>query len=394
MQERGEPTEAMRFLVLGAGLQGSACAFDLLRTPGVERVVLADREVLPLPRYLEAYAADPRLERIVLDARNEGAVREAMAGVDVCLNALPYHFNLAMTRLAVDAGVHYADLGGNTRTVFQQLELDDAARRRGIAVIPDCGLAPGLVNILAAAAIERLDSTERVRIYVGGLPEEPRPPLDYHIVYSLEGMLDYYTTPSWILRGGELRQVDALTGVEEVVFPPPIGVLEAFHTGGGLSTLPWKYEGRIPTMEYRTLRYPGHAMIVRAMRDLGLFESTPVRVGDREVVPRDVFIACATPRLRAGPEDTDFVAARVEVEGRAGGERASIVFELVDRFDPETGISAMARTTGFSLSITGQLQATGAIGRSGAFTPDGVVPVDRYLDELARRGIRVRAQGF
>jgi len=383
----------MQILVLGAGLQGSACAYDLLQNPAVRRVVLADREATALPPYLARYADDPRLVRTTLDARDEIAIREAMSGVDACLNALPYHFNLVMARLAVESGIHYADLGGNTAMVFQQLELDGAARARGICVIPDCGLAPGLVNVLAVAGIQELDATERVRIYVGGLPQEPRPPLDYHIVYSIEGMLDYYTTPSWVLRNGRLRQVDALTAVEPVTFPLPIGMLEAFHTGGGLSVLPWTYEGEIPTMEYKTLRYPGHAAIVRAMRDLGLFQDVPVRVGDKEVVPRDVFIACAEPRLKARPDELDFVAARVEVEGRRADERASIVFELVDRFDKETGISAMARTTGFSLSITGQFMASGKIERVGASTPDRCVPADAYVDELAKREIRVRRHG-
>ncbi|HWV58324.1 MAG TPA: saccharopine dehydrogenase C-terminal domain-containing protein [Longimicrobiales bacterium] len=380
----------MQFLVLGAGLQGSACAYDLLGQPDVERVVLADRVTAALPPYLQPYAEDPRLVRIELDARDDASVREAMGGVDACLNALPYLFNLRMARLAVGAGVHYADLGGNTAMVFEQLELDEAARASGICVIPDCGLAPGLVNVLAAAAIREMDSTERVRIYVGGLPEEPRPPLDYHIVYSIEGMLDYYTTPSWVLRGGRLRQVDALTGVEPVTFPLPIGVLEAFHTGGGLSVLPWTYEGRIPTMEYKTLRYPGHAAIVRAIRDLGLFDIEPVRVGGQEIIPRQVFIACAEPHLKARPDERDFVAARVEVEGRRDDERASIIFELIDHFDTDTGISAMARTTGFSLSITGMFMVSGRIDTVGAMTPDRCVPADDYVAELGKRGVVVR----
>src|SRR5690606_20102849 len=147
---------------------------------------------------------------------NEEAVRAAMSRADVCLNALPYYFNLEMATLAVRAGTNYADLGGNTGIVFQQIQLNEGAKARGVSVIPDCGLAPGMVNILAAAGIRAMDRADRVRIAVGGLPQHPEPPLNYQIVYSLEGVLDYYTTVSWILRDGELRQVDALSEVEPV----------------------------------------------------------------------------------------------------------------------------------------------------------------------------------
>ena len=129
-----------------------------------------------------------------------------------------------------------------------------------------------MVNILAAEGIRRLDQTEQVKVYVGGLPQRPEPPLNYQIVYSLEGALDYYTTPSWVLRGGKPIQVDALSELEAVDFPQPVGTLEAFHTGGGISTLPFAYEGKVDVMEYKTLRYPGHVAIMRPIRELGLLD--------------------------------------------------------------------------------------------------------------------------
>ena len=138
----------------------------------------------------------------------------------------------------------------------------------------------------------------RLQIHVGGLPQNPMPPLKYQIVYSLHGVLDYYTTPSWVVRDGEPRQVDALSEIEPVDFPDPVGELEAFHTAGGLSTMPWTYQRKIRCMEYKTLRYPGHAEIMRAIRSLGLLDLTPIGVRGQSVVPRDVFIACAEPRLR------------------------------------------------------------------------------------------------
>jgi lysine 6-dehydrogenase len=376
-------------LVLGAGLQGSACAYDLLQNPDVEQVVLADVNIEALPAFLAPYDDGERLRVLRVDARSEQAVRHAFEGVDACMNALPYYFNLEIATIAVQQGVHYADLGGNTAIVFQQLQLDEKAKRRGVSAIPDCGLAPGMVNILAAAGIATLDEPDSVRIYVGGLPQEPRPPLEYQIVYSLHGVLDYYTTASWVLREGEPRQVEALSDIESVEFPLPVGTLEAFHTAGGLSTMAWSYQGKLRSMEYKTLRYPGHAEKMRTIRDLGLLDLEPVQVRGHSVVPREVFIACAEPRLKQS-RPRDLVALRVEADGTCAGHRHRVIFDLLDYFDERTGLSAMERTTGFSLSITGQLQVQHRVRGAGVMTPDLAVPPDVYIEELQARNIRIR----
>jgi lysine 6-dehydrogenase len=293
-----------------------------------------------------------------------------------------------MARAAVECGCHFSDLGGNTEIVLEQKKLHQEALAKGISVIPDCGLAPGMVNILAAEGIGRLDQAEKVKIFVGGLPQSPEPPLNYQIVYSLEGALDYYTTPSWILRGGRPVQVDALSEVESVDFPKPVGTLEAFHTGGGISTLPFAYQGKIDVMEYKTLRYPGHAAVVRPMRELGLLAKEPIEVKGKKVVPRDVFIAAVSPRLHK-PESRDLVALQVEVSGKKKGKRARVAFRLIDYFDAKHGISAMMRTTGYSLSITGQMQVDGRVKAKGVHTPDEAIPFKDYVAELAKRGVKI-----
>ncbi|OLD96980.1 MAG: hypothetical protein AUG79_01385 [Gemmatimonadetes bacterium 13_1_20CM_4_69_16] len=375
----------MRMLVLGAGLQGSACAYDLLQQPGVEQVTVADLKPDRVSRLLKS-PGGKRLALSKLDLQDGAALRAALRGQDAVLNAAPYYFNLDVTRAAVELGVHCADLGGNTEIVFQQRELDAEAQRRGVSVIPDCGLAPGMVNILAAEGIRRVGEADAVKIYVGGLPQHPEPPLNYQIVYSLEGALDYYTTPSWVLRDGKPTRLDALSELEEVAFPPPVGVLEAFHTGGGISILPWVYAGKVRTMEYKTLRYPGHVAIMRPIRDLGLLDLTPVKVKGQEVVPRDAFIATVSPKLTQS-EGRDFVALRVDVRGR-NGERAA--WQLLDYYDEAHGISAMMRTTGYSLAITGLMQVDGRISAKGVRTPDEAVPFEEYVKELARRGVEIR----
>jgi lysine 6-dehydrogenase len=376
----------MRFLVIGAGKQGSACALDLLLQPEVERVVLADRQFDHLPEFLAPWRGTPRLELLSLDLGDHPAAKRAMEGVDAVLSAAPYYHNFDLAQLAVQAGVHFADLGGNTEIVFQQKKLTGAAAAKEVSVIPDCGLAPGMVNILAGEGIARLDRTESVRIYVGGLPQHPEPPLNYMVVYSLEGALDYYTSPGWILRGGKAVQVEALSELEAVAFPPPLGTLEAFHTGGGISTMPFHYEGRIPVMEYKTLRYPGHVAIMKPIRELGLLGTEPVDVEGQRVVPRKVFIAAVSPLLTK-PQGEDIVALRVDVRGVKDGRPAGWRWQLVDRYDRERQVSAMMRTTGYSLSVTGLMQVDGRIAMKGVYVPDECVPCAPYVAELATRGI-------
>ena len=378
----------MRMLVLGAGLQGSACAYDLLQQPDVTEVRLADLHPDHLPDFIAPYSGK-RLIPTPLDVRDREALRALVRESDAVMCALPYYFNLEVATHAADLGVHYSDLGGNTEIVFQQRELEPRARERGITIIPDCGLAPGMVNILAEYGITSMDSVDKVRIYVGGLPQNPEPPLNYQIVYSLEGVLDYYTTLSWVLRDGKRAQVKALSERESQHFPKPVGELEAFHTAGGLSTMAFRYEGRIPSMEYKTLRYPGHAHIMEAIRELGLLELEAVDVKGVKMVPRDLFAAAAGPRLTK-KDGRDLVALRVTVEGTKGGKPAKRAWELLDYYDAEHGISAMMRTTGYSLAITGLMQARGQIGKAGVFTPDECMPAEQYIEELGKRGVKIR----
>jgi lysine 6-dehydrogenase len=379
----------MKMLVLGAGLQGSACAYDLLQNDEVTEVRLADLHTSHLPDFLGPYSGK-RLIPTPIDVRDHEAVGALMREADAVMSAIPYYFNFELAKQAVAAGVHFCDLGGNTEIVFEQKTLNDEAVAKGITVIPDCGLAPGMVNILSDYGIRQLDSVEEVKIFVGGLPQNPEPPLNYQIVYSLEGVLDYYTTLSWILRDGLRTQVKALSEREPVRFPEPVGELEAFHTAGGLSTMAFRYEGKIPSMEYKTLRYPGHAAIMEAIRDLGFLDQEPIEVKGGRVAPRDVAIATMSPRLTKHG-GRDLVALRVTVRGMKNGHARTVGWELVDLYDEQHGISAMMRTTGYSLSITGQMQARGEIELKGVHTPDECMPAERYISELGKRGIHIRS---
>jgi len=376
----------MKFLVLGGGAQGSACALELARRADVANVIVADLDVSGPAPFLQPHLGG-KVEMRSVDATDHEQVAAAMRGVDAVACALPYYFNVDMTRLAIEAGAHFCDLGGNTELVDEQKEMTEAAAAAGVSVVPDCGLAPGMVNILAQGGMDALDEVDSVRIFVGGLPQHPKPPLNYQIVYSMEGVLDYYTTPVLVLENGEVVEKEALTGLEEVEFPEPVGKLEAFLTAGGISRMPYRYEGAVPSMTYKTLRYPGHAALMKAIRDLGLLDLEPIEVGDVTVSPRDVFIAAVSPKL-ANPEGDDLVAMRVVVKGSRDGAPKTITYEMIDYYDAETGVTAMMRTTGYSLAATARLQASGAI-EPGVRTPSECIPADAYVQALADCGIRI-----
>ncbi len=373
----------MKFLVLGAGAQGSACAFELLQRPEVDRVVLADLDVNE-PRPFLKHFLGGALELLTLDATDEVAVRRALESVDGVASALPYYFNLDMTRLAIESKANFCDLGGNTEIVDQQRKMTVEAQERDVSVVPDCGLAPGMVNILAQGGIDALDETESVKIYVGGLPQVPEPPLNYQLVYSLEGVLDYYTTPVLVLEGGEVIDKEPLTGVETVTFEA-LGELEAFLTAGGISRMPYRYRGLIPSMSYKTLRYPGHCELMKSMRNLGLMDLDPVEIGGASVVPRDLLIKVLDTKLRK-PSGKDLVVMRVVIDGAIDGASRTVTYEMVDYYDQDQEITAMMRTTGYSLGATAYMQAAGLIPK-GVHTPSECVPAEMYIQQLANRGI-------
>jgi lysine 6-dehydrogenase len=378
----------MRFLVLGGGAQGSAAAYDLLRAPDVESVLVVDQMRETGAAYLRPLR-DDRLRFATVDASDFERVRWVMRDRDVVLCALPYPFNFEMARLSIEAGAHFSDLGGNAAVVERQRLLGPEAIGAGVTVIPDCGLAPGIVNIVAEGGIQSLDETDSVRMWVGGLPQRPVPPLNYRLVYSIEGLLDYYTTPGVVLRDGEVERVEALSGLERMSFAGPVGELEAFITAGGTSALPERYRGRIRCLEYRTLRFPGHAAIMKALRDLGFFGTEPIMVGGKEVPPRQLFIRLAGERLREGDE-RDLVVLRVEVRGRRGGAPIARRWDLFDTFDEGLAMTAMSRCTGFALAIVGLMQGRGEIETPGVRTAHEAVPSGPFIRALAERGIRLK----
>jgi lysine 6-dehydrogenase len=253
-----------------------------------------------------------------------------------------------------------------------------------------------MVSILAADGFSRLDRTESIHIRVGGLPRNPKPPLNYALVFSANGLINEYVEPCLVLRNGKLAWREPLADVEDLTFPRPFGKLEAFNTSGGSSTLPYTFRGKVQTLDYKTIRYPGHCTKFRLLFDLGLTTMKPVEVDGKRVVPRHLLIQ----RLEAVLpwEKDDMVLLRVEVEGKGKRDkgtkgqsgRVTVRYELVDYADRRSGLTAMERTTGFSAAIVALMLGQGQVACAGAFTGEDCVPAPAYIRELRRRGLRLR----
>jgi lysine 6-dehydrogenase len=378
------------YAVLGAGRQGTAAAYDMLRWGDAHRVILADLDVEVARRAAQrvnTLLSTSSAEPAQVDVTDPEAVERALEGVDAFISAVPYYYNLDITRVAIRAGAHMCDLGGHTGIARQQHALDAEARAAGISVVPNCGVVPGMGTSLMVYAMELLDEASEVYMWDGGLPQNPRPPFDYLLTFHIAGLTNEYAEPPFFIRDGKIVEVEPISEPETVEFPEPIGTLEAFVTAGGLDTMPWTFEGRLRTLQNKTLRYPGNYAQLRAFYDLGLWDLTPIRVGDIEVVPRDVFHALFEPKVTF-PGDKDMVVLRVKAVGKKDGHDAEAVLELIDYFDEETGFTSMERTTGWGAAIVAEMMARGQTPR-GAGGVETFVPARPFVEELRRRGMNV-----
>lgn len=379
----------MRCAVLGAGLMGKAAVYDLVRSPGVDRVLVADADERRARAVVRAVGGR-RAVAAQIDVRNATAVTRLLRGWDVTVSAVPYLFNLGLARAALAAGTHFCDLGGNDTIVAQELRLDREARRKGLCLVPDCGLAPGMASLVVMAGMARLDRTRAVHIRVGGLPQRPRPPLDYQLVFSVHGLINEYVEPARILRAGRLQLVESMTGVEEIVFPKPFGRLEAFFTSGGTSTLPDTLRGRVRDLDYKTIRYPGHCAQIRVLIDLGLTRWDAIDVDGKPVSPRAVLSAALMKALPAG--EPDVVLLRATLDGTRAGRARRIEYQMIDRYDRRSGLTAMMRTTAFPISVVAQMLASGRVLQRGALPQEECLPAGEFLEELGRRGVEVQCR--
>ena len=378
------------YVVLGAGRQGTAAAYDMACWSNARQVIVADYNqdaAVQAAARVNQLIGRPVAEAIQLDVTDLAAVEELLRRADACLSAVPYYYNLNLSRVALKAGTHICDLGGYTGLARRQHELDAEARRAGISIIPNCGQVPGLGTSLMVYAMTLLDEAVDVLMWDGGIPQQPRPPFNYLLTFNIAGLTNEYAEPAIFLRDWKRIEVEPMTELETVEFPEPIGTLEAFVAGGGTDTIPWTFEGRVRTLQNKTLRHPGHFAQLRAFYDLGLWDLNPIRVNGVEVVPRDVFHVLFEPKV-VFPQDRDRVIVRVKATGKKDGREAEALVELIDNYDETTGFTAMERATGWSAAVIAGMMVRGETPR-GAGGVETQVPASLFVKELRRRGLNV-----
>jgi lysine 6-dehydrogenase len=381
------------YAVLGAGRQGTAAAYDMARWGDARHVILADYDLEVARRAAERVnklMGKTIAEPVQVDVTDLEAVERVLTGVNAFLSAVPYYYNLDITQVTIRVGANMCDLGGHIGIARQQHGFDAEARAAGISIVPNCGQVPGMGTTLMVYPMELLDEVVDVYMWDGGIPQSPRPPFNYLLTFHVAGLTNEYAEPAIFIRDWKVTEVETMTELDTVEFPEPIGTLESFVAGGGTDTMPWTFEGRLRTLQNKTLRHPGHFAQLRAFYDLGLWDLTPIQVGDVEVVPRDVFHALFEPKVTF-PEDKDMVIVRVKALGKKDGRDAEALVEVIDYFDEETGFTAMERCTGWSAAIVAEMMARGQTPR-GAGGVETQVPARPYVEGLRQRGINVIEQ--
>lgn len=376
----------MKILIFGTGWMGCAVAYDLLQFGKDHKIGLADKDSEQLNTASSMIGPHAALHPV--EAGDEKSVARLFDEYDLVISAVPYRFNTKLASLAVSAKTHFLDLGGNSDIVREQLRLDERARSADITVIPNCGLAPGLSNILAMTGLKQLQSVESIQARVGGLPQNPRPPLKYQLMFSVEGLLNEYLEEAEIIDNGTRRFVPSLTGLEPLSFGKEFPDLEAFYTSGGLSLLPELLEGNVKHLSYKTIRYSGHCTKFKTLLDLGFAGSEPVMIGGGIHTSRELFTELLRKKLSGS--DPDVVLFRVDIAGETAGRKKILRYEMTDRYDPESKMTAMMRTTAYPTSVIALMLADGSISTRGALLPEQVVDGGLLIDELRKRNIIIR----
>jgi len=377
----------MKVLVAGCGNIGSVAAEDLARNKKSVEVIVADNDKNRAKAVAEKIGTE-NISGKQIDVSNHKELANTLKDFDLVMGFLPGKLGYGFAEACVDAGKDLVDV---SYMAENPMDLDDRALKNDVTIVPDCGLAPGISNILVGHAVNKLDVVETVQIMVGGLPEKPIPPLGYSITWSPESLIDEYTRKARIVKKSKIVEVEVLTGLERIVFPG-FGKLEAFYTDG-LRTLMYTIKAR--NMWEKTLRYPGHADKINLIKALGFFEEKEVEVGGAAVSPRKLTAKLLGQKLRR-PEIKDVVALEVRVEGIKGQKQLKYVYRLLDYCDAKRGVTAMARTTAYPASVVAQLLARRRVDEKGVVPPEKLGMQDEiyrmFLSELEKRGVKIRVE--
>lgn len=364
------------YLVIGAGRMGYAVIYDLIRSIKHQIISVVDNSERALRRIKDEF---PEVQTYHLNIDgNPGQFEELMSQCAVAIGCVSYTSNVYLTRVAIENGCHFIDLGGNMNIVKLQKEFHSEARKAGVSIIPNCGLAPGLANIIAAGGSGEFEELESIKMRVGGLPQNPlNPPLNYGLVFSAEGLINEYLGESEIIKDGEVTTANSLTGLEKV-FPFKLRhqnidrELEAFHTSGGTSMLPDMLRGNVINLDYKTIRFTGHCKEINR-----LFSIYSDRDELSEILARKIDL-----------DIPDFTLFRVEIIGWLGTQRRKHRYECVDY--QKGHMSSMMRMTAFPTAIIANMILTGEISLRGVYTAEDCgIPLDKMVDQLNQRDIHI-----
>ncbi len=377
------------FAILGAGMQGTATAYDLVRFGDPAAIRFGDVSLAQAQHATERVnllTGSAACEAQQVDALNPDSLRKFLEGVDVLCSCVPYWMHPKIAKVAIECGVNMCDLGGNTEITMETLHLNADAEAKGVTLVPDTGLAPGLVNSLGLYLIESMDSAESIKLYCGVLPQNPVPPFNYKVTFNVEGLVTEYDYQAVTLRNGEIHLVDTLTETEELHINE-LGTMEAFVTSGGTSTAPYTLKGRVENYEYKTIRFPGHGMLMKVFKDFGFWNEESVEIDGNKVIPKNAWIKIFGEQLSKFV-DKDMCAIRAVGVGMKDGQPVRKQVDIFDRQCDKTGFTSMERLTGFSMSIY-------AIEIANGRTPKGCVRYEQavtgttFVNELKRRDFNI-----
>lgn len=367
--------------VLGAGLVGFPIALDLSNDNDFD-ITLYDIRKERTGLITEKYG----LKTEQADLSDEKTVREIARKSDLVVSAVPGYLGFQTLKYIIDEGTNVVDIAFFPEDLF---ELEELAKKKDVIAISDIGVAPGMSNILTAYGSKKLDKTEKVRIYVGGLPKVRQLPFEYRAVFSPIDVIEEYTRPARFIRDGKLVEMPALTEPELINFTG-FGTLEAFNSDG-LRSLIRTID--CPDMIEKTLRYPGHIAKIQLLKDIGLLSAETVNVKGQQIRPIDLTTQLLFPMWDLKDEE-DLTVMMVMVEGMKEGKKMRYTWELSDQYDKVTGIHSMARTTGYTATAAVRMLAAGIYNRKGISAPEyiGFEPqcVDFMLNDLAKRGVIYR----
>ena len=374
-----------KFVIVGSGRQGISVAYDLLRDSN-HNVVMVDIHEDFLNQALNKISAisnSKNLKGIVTDVSDSDQMLEILSDADVMISAVPYKFNLDLTKLAIKSKTSMVDLGGHTNIVREQLSMNEQAQESGITIVPDCGMGPGMNITMAVLATEILDQTDEIYICDGGLPKDPKPPWNYSLFFNIEGLTNEYDEQAYFLKDGEIVEVPCFDNIENVSFDN-IGELEAAVTSGGLSTMPWTFKNKLKVLENKTLRYKGHWEWMKAYRELGLFSREVINHNGREIVPRHFYHQLLEKKLDHGRVE-DVCLMRIKAIGFKDSKKIELTIDAVEYYNQKLDLTAMEKWTGWHISIMALEIAYNKVS-NGAISVENALKGHTFLEEARNRG--------